>query len=74
MATYKERLASRKREFGTVCRTLSDAGNGHDTTIPAPLGEGYTRGYWPSVCGYNDFTPLPHEKRVPRALLKRFVY
>jgi hypothetical protein len=73
MPSYAERLAKRKREFGKVCPTLSDNGNGHDTTVPAPLGEGYIRNYWAQAKGLIDRNPLPCE-RAKASLLRRFEY
>ena len=60
---YQERLIARKRIFGTLCPTLSEAGKGESTTLPLPLMDGYIRGYWPVTTGYNDYTLMPHEKR-----------
>lgn len=61
--TYQDRLIARKREFGRVFQTLSETGNGHDTTFPAPFGWNYIRNYWPA--GGSSFVnePMPHEVR-----------
>lgn len=73
MATYQERLIARKRLFGAVCPTLSEAGKGEVTTIPAPLAWDYLRSYWPRLNGSYDPTPLRKE-RVPSSFFRRFDY
>ena len=71
---YQERLAARKREFGRIFPTLSENGNGHDTTIPAPMGWNYTRSYYPCAgTSFPDPKPLPCELKKMN-LTRRFEY
>ena len=70
---YQERLAARKREFGRIFQTLSENGNGHDTTIPAPMGWNYTRSYYSQEKNGIEHKPLPCEVKKFN-LLRRFEY
>ena len=70
--TYLERFLERKRLFGKVCESLGEHGN--NTTLPAPLGWDYIRGYYPNRIGKVDNPPLPHERKVSPSLLRRFEY
>lgn len=71
---YQMRLAERKRRFGRVLSTLSENGNGHDTTMPAPFGWEYTRNYQPVMALSQEYKPLPCEKKVPPSMLRSFEY
>lgn len=70
---YGDRFANRKRLFSARFPTLSENGNGHDTTVPFPLADGYSRPYWPQPKGLREDKPLPCEMRKP-SLLRRFDY
>lgn len=72
---YQERLAARKREFqGRVLPPLTQTENSSETTLPAPLGWNYFRNYQPASRGCFVNIPLPCEKAIPTALLRKIEY
>lgn len=71
---YQIRLANRRREFeGKVLPPLTQTESSAETTIPAPMGWEYVRGYYPTPKGCFVNTPLPFE-RIGNTFLKRFEY
>lgn len=70
--TYQDRLIARKREFGTVCQSLSVAGGGQETTIPAPLGWNYVRNYWCKGSNSPEVRLLPCETKMVSSWFRKY--
>lgn len=74
--SYGERLAYRRSLGLRIFPSLGTGPFARDTTVPAPLIEGYTRTYWSASKGSFDKTPMAHERHMAWFLskLKRGFY